>query len=67
MVGVYEPYVETCRLLAELSPCAGTGQKSILVNPGAEANENAVKIARGGDRTAGRGRVPASTAGRSSR
>ena len=22
MVGVYEPYVETCRLLAELSPCA---------------------------------------------
>jgi 4-aminobutyrate aminotransferase len=74
MVGVYEPYVETCRLLAELSPCAGTlrdlpspqardqaagfrsrgippgeqknQQKSILVNSGAEANENAVKIAR---------------------
>ena len=23
MVGVYEPYIETCRLLAELSPCAG--------------------------------------------
>ena len=24
MVGVYEPYVDTCRLLAELSPCVGT-------------------------------------------
>ena len=46
MVGVYEPYVDTCRLLAELSPCAGEEQKSILVNTGAEANENAVKIAR---------------------
>jgi len=46
MVGVYEPYVETCRLLAELSPCAGAEQKSILVNSGAEANENAVKISR---------------------
>jgi len=46
MVGVYEPYVETCRLLAELSPCAGAEQKSILVNSGAEAVENAVKIAR---------------------
>ena len=46
MVGVYEPYVDTCRLLAELSPCAGPEQKSILVNSGAEANENAVKIAR---------------------
>jgi 4-aminobutyrate aminotransferase len=46
MVGVYEPYVDTCRLLAELSPCGGGQQKSILVNSGAEANENAVKIAR---------------------
>jgi 4-aminobutyrate aminotransferase / (S)-3-amino-2-methylpropionate transaminase / 5-aminovalerate transaminase len=46
MVGVYEPYVDTCRVLAELSPCAGPDQKSILVNSGAEANENAVKIAR---------------------
>ncbi len=27
MVGVYEPYVDTCRLLAELSPCAGAEQK----------------------------------------
>lgn len=46
MVGVYEPYVEVCRRLAELSPCQGELQKSILVNSGAEANENAVKIAR---------------------
>jgi len=46
MVGVYEPYVGVCRRLAELSPCAGEQQKSLLVNSGAEANENAVKIAR---------------------
>jgi 4-aminobutyrate aminotransferase / (S)-3-amino-2-methylpropionate transaminase / 5-aminovalerate transaminase len=46
MVGVYEPYIETCRLLAELSPCTGKEQKTILVSSGAEANENAVKIAR---------------------
>jgi 4-aminobutyrate aminotransferase / (S)-3-amino-2-methylpropionate transaminase / 5-aminovalerate transaminase len=46
MVGVYEPYVEVCRRLAELSPCAGAEQKSILVNSGAEAVENAVKLAR---------------------
>jgi len=46
MVGVYEPYVEVCRRLAELSPCAGEEQKTILVNSGAEAVENAVKIAR---------------------
>jgi 4-aminobutyrate aminotransferase/(S)-3-amino-2-methylpropionate transaminase len=46
MVGTYEPYVETCRLLDELSPCRGEEQRSILVNSGAEAVENAVKIAR---------------------
>jgi 4-aminobutyrate aminotransferase len=46
MVGVYEPYVDACRLLAEVSPCSGAEQKTILVNSGAEANENAVKIAR---------------------
>jgi 4-aminobutyrate aminotransferase / (S)-3-amino-2-methylpropionate transaminase / 5-aminovalerate transaminase len=46
MVGVYEQYVDVCRRLAELSPCAGDEQKSILVNSGAEAVENAVKIAR---------------------
>lgn len=51
MVGTYEPYVAVCRRLAEHSPCVGrdgggTAQKSILVNSGAEAIENAVKIAR---------------------
>src|SRR6187399_606601 len=46
MIGVYEPYVEVCRRLAELSPCAGRDQKSLLLNSGAEAVENAVKIAR---------------------
>src|SRR6187455_2354293 len=46
MVGVYEPYVDVCRRLAELSPCAGTDQKSLLLNSGAEAVENAVKVAR---------------------
>jgi 4-aminobutyrate aminotransferase/(S)-3-amino-2-methylpropionate transaminase len=46
MVGMYEPYVEVCRRLAELSPCRREQQKSILLNSGAEAVENAVKIAR---------------------
>jgi 4-aminobutyrate aminotransferase len=46
MVGMYEPYVEVCRRLAELSPCRGSDQKSVLLNSGAEAVENAVKIAR---------------------
>jgi 4-aminobutyrate aminotransferase/(S)-3-amino-2-methylpropionate transaminase len=46
MVGLYEPYVEVCRKLAEVSPCVGAEQKSLLVNSGAEAIENAVKIAR---------------------
>jgi 4-aminobutyrate aminotransferase/(S)-3-amino-2-methylpropionate transaminase len=38
--------VAVCRRLAELSPCRGEEQKSLLVNSGAEAVENAVKIAR---------------------
>jgi 4-aminobutyrate aminotransferase len=46
MVGAYEPYVEVCKRLAELSPCGPGEQRSILVNSGAEAIENAVKIAR---------------------
>jgi 4-aminobutyrate aminotransferase len=45
MVGMYEPYVDVCRLLSETWP--GTAEtKSLLVNSGAEAVENAVKIAR---------------------
>ena len=45
MVGMYEPYVEVCRRLSEL--WAGVVEtKSVLLNSGAEAVENAVKIAR---------------------
>src|SRR4051794_25762364 len=46
MVAAYEPYVDVCRRLGELSPCRGEDQRSILLNSGAEAVENAVKIAR---------------------
>jgi 4-aminobutyrate aminotransferase len=46
MVAAYEPYVEVCRRLGELSPCRGTDMRSVLFNSGAEAVENAVKIAR---------------------
>jgi 4-aminobutyrate aminotransferase len=45
MVGTYEPYVELCRRLDELWP-GDSATKSILVSSGAEAVENAVKIAR---------------------
>ena len=45
MVGLYEPYVEVCRLLDELWP-GESETRSLLVNSGAEAVENAVKIAR---------------------
>jgi 4-aminobutyrate aminotransferase len=46
MVGMYEPYVAVCRRLAQLFPGPGEDYKSVLVNSGAEAVENAVKIAR---------------------
>jgi 4-aminobutyrate aminotransferase / (S)-3-amino-2-methylpropionate transaminase / 5-aminovalerate transaminase len=45
MVGMYEPYVEVCRLLDEVWP-GETETRSLLLNSGAEAIENAVKIAR---------------------
>jgi 4-aminobutyrate aminotransferase len=45
MVGMYEPYVEVCRLLGETWP-GEAETRSLLVNSGAEAVENAVKIAR---------------------
>jgi 4-aminobutyrate aminotransferase/(S)-3-amino-2-methylpropionate transaminase len=45
MVGIYGPYVEVCRKLDELWP-GDAPTKSILLNSGAEAIENAVKIAR---------------------
>jgi 4-aminobutyrate aminotransferase / (S)-3-amino-2-methylpropionate transaminase / 5-aminovalerate transaminase len=46
MVGMYEPYVAVCRRLAELFPGPGDAYKSVLLNSGAEAVENAVKVAR---------------------
>jgi 4-aminobutyrate aminotransferase len=46
MVGMYEPYVELCARLDDLSPCGSGEQRTVLVNTGAEAVENAVKIAR---------------------
>jgi 4-aminobutyrate aminotransferase / (S)-3-amino-2-methylpropionate transaminase / 5-aminovalerate transaminase len=45
MVGIYEPYIEVCKLLDELWPGASE-TRSLLVNSGAEGIENAVKIAR---------------------
>ncbi|WP_232695847.1 4-aminobutyrate--2-oxoglutarate transaminase [Brevibacillus daliensis] len=44
-VAMYEPYVALCEKLSEITP--GTfAKKTILLNSGAEAVENAVKIAR---------------------
>jgi 4-aminobutyrate aminotransferase / (S)-3-amino-2-methylpropionate transaminase / 5-aminovalerate transaminase len=45
MVGMYEPYIEVCRVLGETWP-GEAETRSLLVNSGAEAVENAVKIAR---------------------
>ncbi|HZC28777.1 MAG TPA: aspartate aminotransferase family protein [Gaiellaceae bacterium] len=45
MVGMYEPYVDVARRLDDLWP-GEAETKSLLVNSGAEAVENAVKIAR---------------------
>jgi len=44
-VGTYEPYVALCEKLVELFP-HGQDTKAMLVNTGAEAVENAIKIAR---------------------
>src|SRR6185312_6536317 len=44
-VAAYEPYLEVCRMLSELAP-GSHEKKAVLVNSGAEAVENAVKIAR---------------------
>ena len=54
MVTPYDGYVDVCEALAELTP-GDHAKKSALFNSGAEAVENAVKIARVGDRP-GRGR-----------
>ncbi len=45
MVAPYEGYVEVCETLADLTP-GDHAKKSALFNSGAEAVENAVKIAR---------------------
>src|SRR6476469_6585689 len=45
MVTPYDGYVDVCEQLAELTPGAHE-KKSALLNSGAEAGENAVKIAR---------------------
>jgi 4-aminobutyrate aminotransferase / (S)-3-amino-2-methylpropionate transaminase / 5-aminovalerate transaminase len=45
MVGIYEPYVAVAQRLDELWP-GDSATKTLLVNSGAEAIENAVKIAR---------------------
>ncbi len=44
-VVTYEPYIELCEKLAELLP-HGEKTKAMLVSTGAEAVENAIKIAR---------------------
>jgi len=45
MVTPYDVYVDVCEQLAELTP-GDHAKKSVLLNSGAEAVENAVKIAR---------------------
>jgi len=52
MVGIYEPYVEVARRLDELWP-GDAATKTLLLNSGAEAIENAVKIARAATGRAG--------------
>lgn len=46
MVMPYAPYVELAQQLCERTPTRGENRKALLVNSGAEALENAVKIAR---------------------
>ena len=52
LVGTYEPYVELCEMLNASVP-GSWPKKSILVNSGSEAVENAVKIARTATKRAG--------------
>ncbi len=44
-LSAYEPYIEVCRLLCQCHP-GDFDKKALLLNSGAEAVENAVKIAR---------------------
>ena len=59
MVTPYDGYVDVCEALAELTP-GDHAKKAALFNSGAEAVENAVKIARVRDRP-GRGRRSSTT------
>jgi 4-aminobutyrate aminotransferase/(S)-3-amino-2-methylpropionate transaminase len=45
LVATYEPYVALCELLNEVTP-GDFAKKTLLANSGAEAVENAIKIAR---------------------
>jgi 4-aminobutyrate aminotransferase / (S)-3-amino-2-methylpropionate transaminase / 5-aminovalerate transaminase len=52
MVSMYAPYVELAETLARITP-GSTPKKAMLVNSGAEAVENAVKIARAATKRSG--------------
>ena len=45
LVATYEPYIALCELLNEVTP-GSFAKKTLLANSGAEAVENAIKIAR---------------------
>jgi 4-aminobutyrate aminotransferase/(S)-3-amino-2-methylpropionate transaminase len=52
LVATYEPYVALCELLNDVTPGA-FAKKTLLANSGAEAVENAIKIARAHTKRAG--------------
>jgi 4-aminobutyrate aminotransferase / (S)-3-amino-2-methylpropionate transaminase / 5-aminovalerate transaminase len=52
LVATYEPYVALCELLNQIAP-GDFAKKTLLANSGAEAVENAVKIARAHTRRSG--------------
>ena len=52
LVATYEPYIALCELLNEVTP-GKFAKKSLLANSGAEAVENAIKIARAHTKRAG--------------
>ena len=52
LVTTYEPYVALCELLNQIAP-GSFAKKSLLANSGAEAVENAIKIARSHTKRAG--------------
>ncbi|MBA3395500.1 MAG: 4-aminobutyrate--2-oxoglutarate transaminase [Deltaproteobacteria bacterium] len=52
LVATYEPYIALCELLNEVTP-GDFSKKTLLANSGAEAVENAVKLARAYTKRAG--------------